>query len=372
MDPLFRPFEAKSLRLRNRIVMAPMSQGRAPDGQPDARYADHFRKRAEGETGLIIAGSSSVDHPQAGFDGDEPHFHGTALGTWSAIVEEVHAAGGAIVPQVSHAGLQGLAAVPPPWRGMAPSGLWMKGAQVGTTPVSEPRGEPMTLDEIEGVVRSFARAAADAQALGFDGIEIHGGHGFLIDQFLWSHTNRREDRYGTQRARFAAEIVAACRAKVGPDFAILFRFSQFKMTDYGARLAHTPDELEAVLRPLVDAGVDVFDCSQRRFWRAEFPGSPLNLAGWVKALSGRPTIGGGSVGLDSKALEYGETGIYATAASASTATLDDLRSRLDREEFDLVSIGRAILADPHWARKVRAGTIEALQPYGPEALAWPE
>lgn len=369
-DPLFQPFACPGLSLRNRIVMAPMGQGKATAGLPNAGYVDYFRKRAEGETGLIISGTAAIDHPLAPFDENEPHLHGPALPTWEKIVAAVHESGGRMMPQLGHAGLQGMAPVPPPWDGLGPSGMWMQGAQIGTEPVGEMRGAPMTLAEIEAVIAAFVRGAETAQSMGFDGVEIHGAHGFLIDQFLWAHTNRRDDAYGAERTRFAAEIVGACRAVVGPDFPILFRFSQFKMTDYAARLADTPAALETVLRPLVDAGVTLFDCSQRRFWRPEFDGSTLNLAGWVKKMSGRPTMGGGGVGLEKTSLEYGETGVYMHVASASTAHLDDLRERIDRGEFDLVSVGRAILGDPHWARKVRTGATDTLEPYRPEVLTW--
>ena len=100
------------------------------------------------------------------------------------------------------------------------------------------------------------------------------------------------------RTQFAVEIVEACRREVGPDFPIIFRFSQWKMNDFKAKLAKTPDELERFLQPLVNAGVDIFHCSTRRFWEAEFDGSDLNLAGWTKKLSGKPVISVGSVGLE--------------------------------------------------------------------------
>ncbi|OCC23037.1 12-oxophytodienoate reductase [Croceicoccus estronivorus] len=368
-DPLFRPIAIGTLTLPNRVVMAPMGQGQAPGGQPDPGYAGFYRRRAEGEVGLIISGATAIGHPTAALDDYEPHFHGGALDEWARIVREVHEAGGRIVPQLGHAGLQGIAAAAPAWPGIGPSGIWLPGAQAGM-PAGPERadGHAMTLDDIDEVIAAFVRAARDAQALGFDGIEVHAAHGFLIDQFLWTRTNRRADAYGGERARFAAEIVAACRAATGPDFPILMRLSQFKMTDYDATLADDPAGLEALLAPIADAGVDLFDCSQRRFWRAEFAGSPLNFAGWAKKLTGRPTIGGGGIGLEKTALEYGDDGIYARQAEAETSHLEELRARLDRGEFDLVSLGRAILGDPAWARKVRDGAAGTLQPYRPELL----
>ena len=155
---------------------------------------------------------------------------------------------------------------------------------------------------------------------------------------------------------------------VGPDFPISFRVSQFKMTDYAARVAQTPEELETVVRPLVDAGVDLFDCSLRRFWRPEFEGSAMNLAGWIRKLGGRPTVAGGGIGLAKTAMEYGQEGIYATVAESSLAHLDDVRERIVRGEFDLIALGRSILGDAAWAAKVREGAHDMLQPYRPEVL----
>ena len=368
-DPLFTPFSIGLMQLPNRVVMAPMGQGKAPGGMPDPDYPAYFARRAEGGAGLIVSGATSIGHEAAAFDENEPHFHGDALEEWRRTVEAVHAAGGRIMPQLAHAGLQGLAPVAPPWPGMGPSGVWMPAAQLGVEAGPERiEGEPMTLADIEAVIAAFARAAEDAKRIGFDGIEIHGAHGFLIDQFMWAHTNRRNDDYGRDRARFAAEVVAACRAVVGPIYPISFRLSQFKMTDYAAKLADTPQALEELIVPLVEAGVDLFDCSLRRFWRPEFEGSAMNLAGWVKKLGGRPTIAGGGIGLARTAMEYGQEGVYANVAEASIAHLDEVRERIAKGEFDLVALGRSILGDPAWAAKVKAGAHETLQPYRPELL----
>jgi 2,4-dienoyl-CoA reductase-like NADH-dependent reductase (Old Yellow Enzyme family) len=159
----------------------------------------------------------------------------------------------------------------------------------------------MTDHDVADTIAAFAAAAADAKRLGFDAAELHGAHGYLIDQFFWDGTNGRKDRFGGisigERARFAAEIIRSVRAAVGASFPIIIRLSQWKQQDYTARLARTPAEMEEWLRPLVDAGADVLHCSQRRFWEPEFEGSDLNFAGWAKKLTGVPTITVGSVGL---------------------------------------------------------------------------
>jgi 2,4-dienoyl-CoA reductase-like NADH-dependent reductase (Old Yellow Enzyme family) len=226
----------------------------------------------------------------------------------------------------------------------------------------------MTESDIADVVDAFARAAADAQRIGFDGIELHGAHGYLIDQFLWSRTNRRTDRYGgdiARRARFAADVVRACRQAVTPGFPISFRLSQWKITDFSGRLATTPAELELLLDELTAAGVDLFHCSTRRFWLPEFEGSPLTFAGWVRRLTGRPTVAVGSVGLqDSEFL-----GALIAGEGAAVGPLDRVAAFLERGEFDLVAVGRALISDPGWARKVRLGHRGELLPFRAEDLA---
>ena len=139
------------------------------------------------------------------------------------------------------------------------------------------------------------------------------------------------------------------RAAAGPDFPLVFRFSQWKQGDYRHKMAKNSEELEGFLTPLSEAGVDIFHASTRRFNDPEFEGSELNLAGWTKKLTGKPSITVGSVGLDSDFLRS-----YAGKESHQ-AGLDALIRRLEAEEFDLVAVGRALLSDPAWAKKVRAG-----------------
>ena len=225
----------------------------------------------------------------------------------------------------------------------------------------------MTEQDIADTILAFAQSAKNAKELGFDGVEIHGAHGYLIDQFFWHPTNQRTDQYGGQtlvaRSRFATEIVRSVRGVVGPDFSISLRLSQWKLQDYAAKLATTPREMEAWLLPLSEAGVDIFHCSQRRFWEPEFDGSDLNFAGWAKKLTGKPTITVGSVGLTGEFVAA-----YAGQAS-EPASLDELLKRLERGDFDLVAVGRALLQDPLWAHKVHEGRTGELLDFAPAAMA---
>jgi 2,4-dienoyl-CoA reductase-like NADH-dependent reductase (Old Yellow Enzyme family) len=359
VDALFRPFTVKGLTLPNRIVMAPMTRSFSPNGIPSDGVPGYYRRRAEGGVGLIVTEGTVVERPAARNDAAVPVFHGEALPEWRKVVDEVHAAGGLIAPQIWHVGsARGQGAE---WQPLgkvdSPSGLVAPGKQ---------KYEPMTDEDVADTLAAFGRSAKAAKELGFDAVEIHGAHGYLIDQFFWGGTNGRDDRWGGstigERARFGAEVVKAVREGVGEDMPLILRLSQWKQQDYTARIAETPEGLTEWLTPLAEAGVDVFHCSQRRFWEPEFEGSDLNFAGWTKKLTGLPTITVGSVGLD------GEFIAAFGGAGSKPASLDGLIERLEREEFDLVAVGRALLADPHWAAKVREGRHDELQDFERSAL----
>lgn len=358
-DALFQPFQLKSLSLKNRIVMAPMTRGFSPEGVPGDNVAAYYRRRAEGQVGLILSEGTVVDRPASRNLPGIPVFHGeAALAGWKRVIDGVHAAHGKMGPQIWHVG-----AVP------GPGTEWVPDAPVespsGLNAPDAPRGVAMTEEDIADTIRAFGRAAADAKRLGFDTVEIHGAHGYLIDQFFWAGTNKRDDRFGgatlKQRSTFAAEVVKSVRAAVGADFPVILRLSQWKQQDYAARLAETPDAMSDWLVPLVEAGADILHCSQRRFWDAEFPEidgeDGLNFAGWAKKLTGAATISVGSVGLS------GDFFRAFAGESSQPANLDNLIRRLERHEFDLVAVGRAILNDAHWATKIRDGNNADLKEF---------
>ncbi|NOU92364.1 12-oxophytodienoate reductase [Paenibacillus sp. LMG 31456] len=360
VEPLFEPFTIGNLKVKNRIVMAPMTRAFSPEGVPGPDVAAYYRRRAENGVGLIITEGTLINDPAATNNPNIPNFHGTdALNGWANVVSQVHEAGGLIMPQLWHIGTdRKIGAIPNPEElPIGPSGL-----DIAT---GEKVNEPMSEARIASVIAAYAQAAADAKRIGFDGIELHGAHGYLIDQFFWEKTNQRDDNYGgnlVKRTRFAADIIEACRRAVGPDFPIIIRISQWKSSDYQAKLAENPEQLSQFLSPLVEAGVDVFHCSTRRFWEPEFEGSDLNFAGWVKQLTGKPTITVGSVGLDNEFIASFK------GESAGTANVDALIEKLSKNEFDLVAVGRALLVDPAWAAKIRDGRTDELEIFTPQAL----
>ncbi|GIM95977.1 oxidoreductase [Paractinoplanes toevensis] len=312
LDTLARPISLGKLDLSSRFVMAPMTRKRSPGGVPTAENAAYYRRRAEHGIGLIITEGALIGHPSASHEDDVPRLTpGPAEEGWRLVVGEVHAAGGRIAAQIWHLGGE-----------------------------RRPAGTAWTPDTIKGngfdqLLRAYAESARTAVRAGFDAVEIHAAHGYLLDEFLWPRTNHRTDRYGgspKERAAFPADVIRAVRENIPAEMPLIVRFSQFKERDYAARIADTPGELGDILASFAEAGADVLHASQRRFWEPAFDGDPANLAGWAKRLTGLPTITVGSVGLDRDRL-------------ADLATQD----------YDLVALGRVLLAHPDWVELARAG-----------------
>jgi 2,4-dienoyl-CoA reductase-like NADH-dependent reductase (Old Yellow Enzyme family) len=326
-----RPVTLAGLTVANRFVMAPMTRFRSPGGVPTAEVAAYYRRRAENGVGLIVTEGTLVGHPSASHETTVPRMTaGPAEAGWRQVTAEVHAAGGRIAAQLWHLGSERR-----PVDGL-----------VSWTPST------MSAADIGTLVTAFAEAARVAVRAGFDAVEIHAAHGYLLDEFLWPVTNRRTDAFGgspERRAAFPAEVVRAVRAEIPDRMPLIVRFSQFKERDYDARIAGSPAELGTVLSVLADAGADVFHASQRRFWEPAFDGSGLNLAGWAKKLTGRPSITVGSVGL--------------TRDFPASPAMSRLLAGLTNGEYDLVALGRALLGNPAWVRLVAENRLTDIHDY---------
>ena len=358
-EPLFEPYRLVPLELRNRFVLAPMTREHSPGGVPTDEVAAYYRRRAA-HFGLLVTEGVYIDEPSSGVSDRVPRITGDdALDGWRRVVEAVHGEGGRIFPQLWHVGLARRAGAPPNPDApvLSPSGIAPTGRIVG---------EPASIAQIDAVIEAFAEGARNAKAVGFDGAELHGAHGYLLDEFFWSVTNRRTDRYGgtlAARARLGAEVVAAVRDAVGPDYPITFRFSQWKGGHYDARIADTPAALETLLAPLVAAGISGFHVSTRRYWLPEFEqdgvpaGAGTTLAGWTKKLTGLPTITVGSVGVHAPFLGGDPT---------PTLSLAPLVDRFSEGAFDLVALGRAALSEPEWPTKLRERRLAEIRAYRKE------
>ena len=368
LSPLFEPLTVRGVTLRNRVVMSPMTRYFSPGGIPTDDVAAYYARRAAGGAGLIITEGVGINDPAAIDDANIPVMHGDAARAgWRKVVDRVHEAGGIIFPQLWHMGPMLKRGVGPypnaePRR---PSGVWgpigshvVWGLDVEQLRLAQVAGPEMSRADIRQVQDAYAEAARMAKEVGFDGIAIHGAHGYLPDAFLWSGTNLRQDEYGRDiqgRTLFVRQLVAAIRTAIGEELPIMLRFSQWKQQDYTAKIAGGPDELEQLLLPISAAGVDIFDASTRRFHEPEFAGSGLNLAGWTQRITGKPTMTVGSIGLNKdlyQGFQEGDVGLV---------DLAPVIDRFNQGEFSLVGVGRAMLCNPDFALRIRQN--EKLRPY---------
>jgi 2,4-dienoyl-CoA reductase-like NADH-dependent reductase (Old Yellow Enzyme family) len=369
--PLFQPLTIAGVTLNNRIVMSPMTRCFSPGGVPTDAVAAYYARRAAGGTGLIITEGVGIEHDAAIDDPNIPVLYGdAACAGWRKTVDAVHQAGGKIFPQLWHMGPMRKSGIGtfPNARPMRPSGIWGPAGDHrvwGLDPDQVKRAmrpiAEMTRAEIATVISAYAAAARTAKETGFDGIAIHGAHGYLPDAFLWDGTNQRTDSYGgdiTGRTRFVTEMISAIRAAIGPDLPIMLRFSQWKQQDYRARIAATPAELERILLPISEAGVDIFDASTRRFWLPEFDCSDLNLAGWAQKITGKPAMTVGSIGLETDLFDGMKTG-----GRVGLSNYDAMIERFNRGDFSLIGLGRLHLSNPDLGWKLLEG--RPLTPYGP-------
>jgi 2,4-dienoyl-CoA reductase-like NADH-dependent reductase (Old Yellow Enzyme family) len=331
LDALLAPAKLAGLPVDSRFVMAPMTRSRSPHGVPTPEVAAYYRRRAEHGIGLIITEGALIGHPSAGHETTVPRMTaGPAEQGWQRVTAEVHRAGGRIAAQLWHLGSER--------------------EPIDGVPAWTP--STMTGKDINTLLTAYADAARVAVRAGFDAVEIHAAHGYLLDEFLWAHTNRRTDRFGgspAARAAFPAEVVRAVRSAIPAGMPLIVRFSQFKERDHGARIAGSPAELAVLLEALAEAGADVLHASQRRFTEPAFEGSPLNLAGWAKRLTGLPAITVGSVGL--------------TRGFLRSPALGELIDRVEAEEFDMVALGRILLGNPAWVTLAAAGRLDDIHDY---------
>ena len=290
---LFTPIQIGNLTLKNRFVFPPMGLEACDDGMPNHGGIEYYARRAKGGASLVITEGVYIDHMSSGDNPMLGRWSGDhRFDSWRTVAKRVHEEGGFTVPELWHVGLVyrgpdvmvgNEVKFRPELGQVSPSGFIAPGKQVC---------DGMTQEQIDEVIAAYGRGAAKAAELGYDGVEIHAAHGYLPDQFFWPELNKRTDKYGgsaRNRGRFAAEVVTECKRNLPPGAPVIMRVSQWKMVDFNAMMSETPQILEEVLAPSVEAGVAMFDCSQRRFWEPTFPGSDLNLAGWVKKVTGVPT-----------------------------------------------------------------------------------
>ena len=348
---LFEPLRLQGLALPNRCVVAPMTRISATaHGDPTDTMARYYERFARGGFGLVVTEGVYTDQAYAqGYPG-QPGLGDTAQArAWQPLVRRVHDAGARIFAQLMHAGALSQANR---FRDdtVGPSAIRPKGTQMpiygGDGAYRMPRA--MTEAEIGQAIDGFANAARLAREVaGFDGVEIHGANGYLLDQFLTDTSNRRNDAWGGDiegRIRLSVAVARAVREAVGDDTPVGIRISQSKVNDFAHRWAEGAEGAATVFARLAAAGVDYVHITEFEAWRPAFGDAGLGLVAHARRAAPHVTI-------------IANGGLHDPARAA----------QLLDEGADLVAIGRGALANPDWPQRVAAA--QPLQPFDPAMLA---
>ena len=262
MSDVMQSIKFNTIEVPNRFALAPMTRTSAePDGTPNALMADHYEGYAKGGFGLVITeGTYTDDKASQGYANQPGIINQEQIDGWKAIVDRVHAAGSKILVQLMHAGAQ-FQANRFTEQPQGPSEVTPKGAPLGFYGDQTEWQTPadMTKADIQAAVDGFATSAANAKAAGFDGIEIHGANGYLLNQFLSTYFNRREDEYGgalENRLRLVVEVVRAVREAVGENFTVGIRLSQGTVTDPDYQLLEGAAGFRQIVKGVRDPGAD--------------------------------------------------------------------------------------------------------------------
>ncbi|MDB5869262.1 MAG: NADH:flavin oxidoreductase [Polaromonas sp.] len=338
---LFTPLRlGAGLSLSNRLVVAPMTRVSATaDGHATAQMGDYYEAFAAGGFGLVITEGIYTDKAHAQGYLFQPGLADDAqLDAWRTVVDRVHAHGGRIVAQLMHAGAlsQGN---PHRITTKGPSAVLPTGQQMafyrGEGPYRMP--EAMSADDISEAVEGFAQAARRAQEAGFDGVEVHGANGYLLDQFLTTHTNLREDRYGgslANRLRLTVDVIQAVRRSTTKRFVVGVRTSQGKVNDFTHKWEGGEADAAQIFGMLGALPIDYLHTTEFEAWRPAFGEHGPSLAALARRHVSVPVLANGSLH-------------EATQADGVVA----------RQEADFVSLGRGALTHADWPTRLRVGEV---------------
>jgi 2,4-dienoyl-CoA reductase-like NADH-dependent reductase (Old Yellow Enzyme family) len=331
---LFSPFRIREIELKNRIVVSPMCEYSAKDGHPQAWHLVHLGSRAIGGAGLVFTEASAVEERGRISSADTGIYADAHVESWRPIVEFIRSHGAVPGMQIAHAGRK--ASTAPPWTGGKPVAVQDGGWEpVGPSALAfdagytVPRG--LSVSEIGEIIGAFRKSAERVLAAGFEILEIHAAHGYLLHQFLSPLSNTRTDEYGGKfenRVHIVEQVVRTVR-EVWPQRLPLFvRISATDWKEGGWDLAQTI-ELARHLKPL---GVDLMDVSSGgAVPGVKIPLGPGYQTGFAEAIRKEAGIATGAVGMISEAVQ----------AETILAT----------EQADLVFLARELLRDPYWPRR---------------------
>ncbi|MGB3956215.1 MAG: FAD-dependent oxidoreductase [Brooklawnia sp.] len=331
-EHLFSPISIGTLQLRNRGIMAPMVVGLCgQDGQVTDDFVAYHVARARGGVGMNITGGAFVD-PRSKVSPRQLGCHNDdMIPGLRRLADAVHQAGGRVAVQLLHAGRQS-------------NPLFSQTPLVAPSPIAcgvlQVVPHELTTAEIHDLVNAFAAAARRCQQAGIDAIEVHGAHGYLINQFLSPHTNNRTDEYGgdaERRARFPLEVVDAVRAEVGLDYPVMYRISANEYLPDGL----TPDDTAAFCRELVEHGIDAIHVSGGTY--------ESNVAAGTEAL---PL---GAFVDDAMAIREGIGRAVPVAVANRIKTPEFADQLIADDKVDIVATGRPLICDPDFYIKAQRG-----------------
>lgn len=340
---LLTPFRLNdTIELQNRVLMAPLTRCMSDDDLvPTQAMVDYYARRAD--AGLIISEAAIIRPDAQGYPNTPGLFTSEQIQGWKKVTDAVHAKGGKMFAQLWHVGR---VAHPHFFGGdvLAPSAIGVEGSVPRMRELTYVTPKAATIEDIQGLIADYAKAAENAIEAGFDGVEIHGANGYLIDQFLHFAANQRDDQYGQtpeNMSRFALEVVDAVIAAIGADKTAL-RLSPgayFNMSEDNRDKAVFDYLLTALeSRNLAYLHAGIFDDSMR-----------------FASLENKTTS------------EYLRSAYKGTLVGVGSYTFESANQAIDNNQFDLIAIGRPFIANPDYISKVTHG--EALTPYSEEMLA---
>jgi 2,4-dienoyl-CoA reductase-like NADH-dependent reductase (Old Yellow Enzyme family) len=346
---LLSEFRIGNIQVNNRIGVAPMTRISATDdGQATEIMLKYYESFANGGFGFLITEGAYPDELYSqGYLNQSGIANENHVAAWKKITDTVHQAGSKIIVQLMHAGAQAQGNTYTDIY-LAPSDIRAKGEKlsiyVGEGAYDAPK--PATQEDIQNVIRGFADAAKRAKDAGFDGVEIHGANGYLLDQFLTDYLNQRTDEYGgstENRIRLHLQVIEAVRAAVGTDFVVGIRISQGKVSDYLHKWAGAEKDAEIIFSALSRAGVDYIHVTEYDAARPAFEGTELSLAALAK--------------------KYGSVPVMANGNLEDPAKAEQL---LARGEADLITLGKGALANHDWPH--RTAKNQPIREFNPEIL----
>ncbi len=335
MPRLFEPFRIGHLTVPNRVIMAPMNVGYAGiRGEVTEQLLAYYETRARSGVGMVIVEASYVREDGRNLYGALGIYSDELLPGLSRLAEAIKCHGPVAAIEIVHAGIQANVSEP-----VGPSAIGRKLHPPSRTP------RELSTREVEELIEAFAKAAARAKQAGFDAVEIHGTHGYLITQFLSPLTNRRSDKYGVDRVLFALEVVRRVKELCGKGYPVMFRLDASEFEPGGIDIEYA----KQIARRLEDEGVDALDITGGNhdtrdmiippyFYSAE-EGWFFKLSREIKKVVNIPVISGGLVTSPEVAEKAIENGYC-----------------------DAIFIGRQLIADPQWFRKVREGRVDDIRP----------